>query len=147
MQRSAAERTLDVLVVEDNPADIRLMREAWQGIATPFRLHVVSDGDEALTFLRRQPPFADVPRPGIVILDLNLPRCDGRELLGNVKVDAGLRQIPVVVLTTSDRPADILESYELHANCYVIKPIGLDPALHALRAIAEFWFTVASLPS
>ena len=147
MQRPNIERMVEVLMVEDNPADVRLAMEAWREMGVSHHLSVARNGDEALAFLRREPPHGRAPRPDLMILDLNLPRKDGRELLTELKVDPVLRRIPVIVLTTSNRDHDIARSYDLQASCYIVKPVGLDPALRVMRTIAEFWFTVASLPS
>jgi len=145
MERRISERIFEVLMVEDNPADVRLAAEAWSGVA--HRLNVARNGEEALAYLRRRPPHHRAARPDLVILDLNLPRSDGRELLSELKTDPGLRRIPVIVLTTSDGLLDIQRSYDLQANCYIVKPVGLDPALSVMRAIADFWFGVVALPS
>lgn len=133
---------LDVLLVEDDPGDARLAIEAWKEGAVPGRLHVVSDGDEAMRYLRR--PDAD--RPDLLLLDLNLPRKDGREVLAEIKGDPLLRRIPVVVLTTSQADPDVLRSYDLHANCFVAKPLDLEGFLHVLKSIAEFWGRTVLLP-
>jgi CheY-like chemotaxis protein len=137
---------VEVLLVEDNPGDVRLTREALKEGSVRSRLHVARDGVEALAFLRRQGEHAGVPRPDLILLDLNLPRKDGREVLTEIKADATLRQIPVVVLTSSRAEEDIRRSYDLHANCYIAKPVELDRFIHVVRSIEEFWFNVVELP-
>jgi CheY-like chemotaxis protein len=140
-------RPIEILLVEDSPGDIRLTREALRDTKVANRLHVVTDGEEALAFLRHEPPHAGVPTPDLVLLDLNLPKKDGREVLAEVKSDPALRKIPVVVLTTSQAEQDIIESYELHANCYVTKPVDLEQFVQIVMAIENFWFTVVKLPN
>ena len=137
---------IEVLLVEDNPADVRLTRLALQGGAIEKHLSIAADGESALAFLRHQGPYADSPRPDLILLDLNLPGKSGHEVLAEIKQDKDLRTIPTVVLTTSDREHDIKLSYELAANCYVTKPIGLNPFLQAVRRIEDFWIRTASLP-
>jgi two-component system, chemotaxis family, response regulator Rcp1 len=139
-------KRMDILLVEDNPADIRLTREALMEWKRPSRLHVAKDGEEALEFLRREGRFSAAPRPDIVIIDLNLPRKDGRELLAEMKQDDSLKCLPVVVLTTSRAEQDISRTYEMHANCYVIKPSGLEEFMAAIRSIDTFWSEVVTLP-
>jgi CheY-like chemotaxis protein len=146
MPRAAEARVVEVLIVEDNPADVRLAKEAWRECGVPHHVRVATNGEEALEVLRCEGVHEGAPRPQLVVLDLNLPRMDGRELLERMKSDPELCRIPVVVLTTSDRDLDIRNSYQLQANCYVVKPVGLEPALRVMQAIASFWFTVASLP-
>jgi len=138
---------VEILLVEDNPGDVRLAREGLSECKIRNNLHVVDDGVKAMAFLRRQDEYARAPRPDIVLLDLNLPRKDGREVLREVKEDENLRTIPVVVLTTSKAEEDILKSYSLHANCYVTKPMGLQQFLDVVRSIEDFWFTIVKLPS
>ncbi len=140
---------VEILLVEDNPADVRLTREALREGAGGLRhrLHVVEDGVQALAFLRREAGYWEVPRPDLILLDLNLPRKDGREVLQEIKADPELRSIPVVVLTTSRSEEDVLRSYQLHANCYVTKPVDLDQFLEVVRRIEAFWLGVARLPS
>jgi len=140
------DRPAELLLVEDNPADVRLTVEALREARVPNRLHTVSDGVEALAFLRRAAGYRDVPRPDMILLDLNLPKKDGREVLAEVKNDPDLRQIPVVVLSTSSAERDILESYQLHANCYLTKPVGLEQFIALIRRFEGFWFGAASLP-
>lgn len=138
---------IEVLLVEDNPADIRLTREALAEGKVRNNLHVAPDGVVALELLRREGPYADAPRPDLILLDLNLPKKNGRELLAEIKEDESLRQIPVVVLTTSEAEEDILRSYQLHANCYVTKPVGLEQFLNVVRQIDSFWLEVVKLPN
>ncbi len=136
-----------ILLVEDNPGDADLVREALRDNKVCNELHVMKDGVEALAFLRRQGPHAQAPRPDLILLDLNLPRKDGREVLEEIKADPDLKRIPVVVLTTSKQEQDILSAYNLNANCYVTKPMDLDQFLHVVRSIDTFWFSIVSLPS
>jgi CheY-like chemotaxis protein len=137
---------IDVLLVEDDPGDVLLIEEAFADNKVRNRLHKVSDGVEALAFLRREGDYADVPQPDLVLLDLNLPRKDGREVLAEVKSDEALQQIPVVVLTTSKAEEDVLRSYKLHANAYVTKPVDFDRFIEVVRQIDEFFVTVVKLP-
>lgn len=137
---------VDILLVEDNPGDARLAVEALKEGNISNRLHVVPDGVEAMAFLRREGKYADAPRPHVVLLDLNLPRKDGRQVLAEVKSDEALKRIPVVVLTTSQAEQDINKSYELHANCYITKPVDLDRFITVIRSIEDFWCTVVKLP-
>lgn len=140
-------RPIEILLVEDNPGDVRLTREALRGGKVQSTLHVAADGVEALAFLRQEGAHRGAPRPDIILLDLNLPRKNGREVLAEVKSDPGLRQIPVVVLTTSMDEQDVMTAYEYHANCYITKPPDLEQFLAVVRSIEEFWFTIARLPS
>ncbi|MET8762987.1 response regulator [Lentzea sp. NPDC004782] len=137
---------IDVLLVEDDPGDALMTQEAFEHHKIRNTLHVVKDGVEALAFLRREGEYADAPRPGLILLDLNLPRKDGREVLAEVKADAELRSIPVVVLTTSDAEEDILRSYSLHANAYVTKPVDFERFIEVVRQIDDFFVTVVKLP-
>ena len=137
---------VELLLVEDNPGDVELTREALAEARVRNRLAVVSDGVEALRFLRREGPHAGSPRPDLILLDLNLPRMDGREVLAAIKRDPALRRIPVVVLTTSEAERDILEAYQLHANAYIVKPVDLDQFLGVVRSIESFWLAVVKLP-
>ncbi|MET0398611.1 MAG: response regulator [Longimicrobiaceae bacterium] len=139
-------RPIDILLVEDNPGDVRLTREALREGKIRNNLHVARDGVEALAFLRREGEHADAPRPDVILLDLNLPRKSGREVLSEVKQDPALRQIPVVVLTSSNAEEDILRAYDLHANCYISKPVDLEQFIKVVRSIEDFWFTVVKLP-
>ncbi|HEX9939680.1 MAG TPA: response regulator [Longimicrobium sp.] len=137
---------VELLLVEDNPGDVELTREALAEARVRNRLAVVSDGVEALRFLRREGPHAGSPRPDLILLDLNLPRMDGREVLAAIKRDPALRRIPVVVLTTSEAERDIVEAYQLHANAYIVKPVDLDQFLGVVRSIESFWLAVVKLP-
>jgi CheY-like chemotaxis protein len=137
---------IDVLLVEDDAGDVLMTQQAFEHHKLRNSLHVVSDGVEALAFLRREGEFADAPRPGLILLDLNLPRKDGREVLEEVKNDASLRSIPIVVLTTSQAEEDILRSYNLHANAYVAKPVDFERFIHVIRQIDDFFVSVVKLP-
>jgi CheY-like chemotaxis protein len=137
---------IEVLLVEDDPGDVLLIREAFDDNKVANRLHVVSDGVEALDFMRREREYRDAPRPDLVLLDLNLPRKDGREVLAEVKGDEQLRSIPVVVLTTSQAEEDVLRSYDLHANAYVTKPVDFDRFIGVVRQIDQFFVSVVKLP-
>ena len=138
--------SIEVLLVEDDPGDVVLIQEAFEDNKVRNRLHCVSDGVDALRFLRRQDEFADAPRPDLILLDLNLPRMDGREVLQALKADADLRSIPVVVLTTSEAEEDVVRSYSLHANAYVTKPVDFDRFIEVVRQIDEFFVSVVRLP-
>jgi chemotaxis family two-component system response regulator Rcp1 len=137
---------VEILLVEDNPGDVRLTREALKEGKVYSNLHWAKDGVDALEFLRREGPHANAPRPDIILLDLNLPKKDGREVLSVIKRDDSLKHIPVVVLTTSKAEEDVLRSYELHANCYVTKPVDLDKFIMVVKSIDRFWLTVVTLP-
>jgi two-component system, chemotaxis family, response regulator Rcp1 len=139
-------RTIDILLVEDSPADVRLTREALKEAKVLNHLHVARDGVAALAFLRKQGDYAGSPRPDLILLDLNLPKKDGREVLAEIKQDEGLRLIPVVVLTTSSAEEDIVRSYGLHANAYVTKPVDLAQFLKVIQSVEEFWLAVVTLP-
>jgi CheY-like chemotaxis protein len=138
---------IEVLLVEDDPGDVLLIREAFEDNKVANRLHVVADGVEALEFMRQTGEHADAPRPDLVLLDLNLPRKDGREVLAEVKNDDALRTIPVVVLTTSQAEEDVLRSYDLHANAYVTKPVDFDRFIGVVRQIDQFFVSVVKLPN
>lgn len=140
-------RPIDVLLVEDDPGDVLITREAFEHNKLKNRLHVAQDGEEGLNYLYRRGEFADAPRPDLILLDLNLPKYDGRQLLEKIKSDPDLAQIPVVVLTTSSAEEDILKSYKLHANAYVTKPVDLDQFMKAVRQIDEFFVQVVRLPT
>ena len=140
-------RPVEILLVEDNPGDERLTREALKEGKVYNNFHWVKDGVEALDFLRRKGKYADVPRPDIVLLDLNLPKKDGREVLFEVKNDDQLKRIPVVILTTSKAEEDVLKTYNLHANCYVTKPVDLEQFIRVVKTIDQFWLTVVTLPN
>lgn len=146
MEGQTMGRPIEILLVEDNPGDVRLTKEALREGKVCNNLWVAEDGEKALDFLRRNGDHATVPRPDLILLDLNLPRVDGRELLAEIKADPELRRIPVVVLTTSKAEEDILRTYDLHANCYVTKPVDLDQFINVVRAIEDFWLTVVKLP-
>lgn len=139
-------RAAEILLVEDNPGDVRLTREALRDAKVRNRVSVAADGEEAIAFLRRQGPYAAAPRPDLILLDLNLPKKDGREVLSEVKADDNLRRIPVVVVTTSSAERDIIGSYQLHANCYVTKPVDLGQFLLVVKSIEDFWLTIVKLP-
>jgi chemotaxis family two-component system response regulator Rcp1 len=139
-------RGIDVLLVEDDPDDVYLTREALATTKLRINLHVAEDGVEAMQFLRREAGFADSIRPNLILLDLNLPRMDGREVLAQVKTDPKLTDIPVVILTTSKEEEDIARSYKQHANCYISKPVDLDKFRTVVNLIEDFWFTVVKLP-
>ena len=139
--------TIEVLLVEDDPGDVLMTREAFEQHKLRNTLHVVSDGVEALSFLRQEGEYADVPRPDLVLLDLNLPRKDGREVLAEIKADPQLRRTPVVVLTTSEAEEDVLRSYDLHANAYVAKPVDFDRFIDVVRRIDSFFVPVVKLPN
>jgi two-component system response regulator len=139
-------RPIEILLVEDSPADVLITREAFMDAKLLNTLHVVEDGIQALEFLRRQGAYAAVPRPDLILLDLNLPRKNGREVLAEIKADTELKSIPVIILTTSSADEDILNAYDLHANCYVIKPVGFENFLKAVQSIQDFWFSVVALP-
>ena len=139
-------KPIEVLLVEDDAGDVVLVTEAFEHNKVHNRLHTVQDGVEALQFLRREPPFADAPTPDLILLDLNLPRKDGREVLEEVKADPALRRIPVVVLTTSKAEEDVLRSYDLHANAYVTKPVDFERFIEVVRQIDEFFVSVVKLP-
>jgi two-component system, chemotaxis family, response regulator Rcp1 len=137
---------VEILMVEDNPGDVRLAMEVLKEARVHNRLSVTKDGVDALAFLRRQGPYAEVSRPHLILLDLNLPRMDGREVLKEIKADPDLRRIPVVVLTSSQSEEDILRAYDLHANCYITKPVDFDQFIKAVRTIEGFWLTIVNLP-
>lgn len=145
MIRQGAE-AFDILLVEDNPGDARLVVEALREGPAANRLTVVRDGVEAMSYLRREGSYSEAVPPHLILLDLNLPRKDGRQVLAELKEDPALRRIPVVVLTTSQAEQDIIKSYDLHANCYITKPVDLDRFLTVMRSIEDYWCTVVSLP-
>ena len=146
MNRPSLVRPIEILLVEDNPGDARLTREALSEGKVHNNLHHARDGVEAVAFLRREGAFANAPTPDIILLDLNLPKKDGREVLSDLKADPRLRCIPVVVLTTSEAEQDILRSYELHANCYITKPVDLEKFIAIVRGIEDFWLAIVTLP-
>jgi CheY-like chemotaxis protein len=137
---------IEILLVEDNPGDVRLTFEALKENKVHNNLHVAEDGAEAMKFLRREGKYTDAPRPDLIVLDLNLPKMDGFEVLEEIKSDQILKRIPVVILTTSQADQDIIKSYNLHANCYVTKPFGMKQFVEVIRAIEEFWLTIVKLP-
>jgi chemotaxis family two-component system response regulator Rcp1 len=143
------ERTtpVEILLVEDNPGDVRLTQEALKESKVTNNLSVAEDGVEALAFLQREGKYADAPRPDLLLLDLNLPKKDGRELLEEIKADDNLKRIPVVVLTTSKAEEDILRMYDQHANCYITKPIDFDQFIDVVKSIEDFWLTIVKLPT
>ena len=138
---------VEILLVEDNPGDIRLTKEALKEGKLLNKLYVAEDGVEALRFLRREGEYADAPRPDLILLDLNLPKMDGREVLEEIKSDGQLKLIPVVVLTTSKAEEDILKVYNLHANCYITKPVDLNQFLEVIKSIKDFWLAIVRLPN
>ena len=137
---------VDILLVEDNPADVTLTEEALQESKLANRLMVAEDGVQALAMLRRQGVHAQLPKPDLILLDLNLPRMGGREVLAQIKSDEALRRIPVVILTTSKAEEDVFQSYDLHANCYITKPIDLQQFIKVVKVVDEFWLTIVRLP-
>lgn len=140
-------KPIEILLVEDNPGDVRLTIEALKEAKVINHLTVVKDGMEALAFLRRQGSYTAAPRPHLIVLDLNLPKKDGREVLADIKADDRLKRIPVVVLTTSQDEQDVLKSYNLHANCYITKPVDLDQFVRVVRSIEDFWLGIVVLPA
>ncbi|MDQ1641554.1 MAG: hypothetical protein QOJ90_905 [Actinomycetota bacterium] len=147
MTQPIVARQIEVLLVEDDPGDVLMTREAFEDHKVQNQLHVVNDGVEAMAFLRREGEHADAPRPDLVLLDLNLPRMDGREVLNAIKSDPDLASIPVVILTTSEAEEDVLRSYSLHANAYVTKPVDFDRFIKVVRQIDDFFVTVVRLPN
>ena len=139
-------KPIEILLVEDNPGDARLTREALSQSKVRNNLHRASDGEEAIAFLRREGAFASVPTPDLILLDLNLPRRDGREVLEDIKNDPSLKHIPVVILTSSQAEEDIIRSYQLHANCFITKPVDLEQLTKVVQGIEQFWFTLVKLP-
>lgn len=138
--------SIEILLVEDSPGDVRLTREALNEARVSNRLHVASDGVEAMQFLRREGKYANAPRPDLVLLDLNLPRMDGRQVLAEIKSDPKLKTVPVIVLTTSDAECDVLKSYSSHANCYLVKPVDVDSFFEQVRSLEGFWLAVVKFP-
>ncbi len=137
---------VEILLIEDNPGDVRLTEEALKEGKVRNNLSVVADGVEAMAFLRREGKYAASPRPDVILLDLNLPKKDGREVLAEIKRDSHLKRIPVVILTSSEAEQDILKTYNLHANCYITKPVDLEQFITVVKSIETFWFTVVKLP-
>ena len=146
MNSDTAMRPIEILLVEASPADARLAVDALKDAKVGNQLHLVGDGVETMRFLRQEGQYADAPRPDLILLDLNLPRMDGREVLAEVKSDPGLRRIPIVILTVSKAEEDIVKSYDLHANCYITKPVDLDQFMNVVRQIEGFWLTIVKLP-
>lgn len=140
-------RPVEFLLAEDNPGDVRLTKEALRESKISNNLNVVPDGVEAMAFLRREGKYADAPRPDVILLDLNLPKKDGREVLAEVKADPSMRLIPVVIITSSEAEQDVLKTYELYANCYVTKPVDLEQFIKVIQSIETFWLTIVTLPS
>ncbi len=140
-------RPIEILLVEDNPGDIRLTQETLREFELRNHISVAKNGEEAMAFLRREGPYVDAVHPDIILLDLNLPKKDGREVLAEIKADEKLRRIPVVVLTTSSAEQDVFRTYDLHANCYITKPVDLDQFGAVIRALQEFWFKIVRLPT
>ena len=146
MTTNGSGKPIEILLVEDNPGDVRLTAEALKEGKVRNNMHVVGDGEQAMAYLRRETGYENAVRPDLVLLDLNLPRKDGREVLADMKEDDELKRIPVVVLTTSKAEEDILKTYDLHANCYITKPVDLDQFIGVVKSIESFWFSVVSLP-
>jgi chemotaxis family two-component system response regulator Rcp1 len=146
MKATGGGMALQVLLVEDSPGDVRLTQEAFREANMSIRLHVASDGVEAMAFLRQEGDHAHAPRPDLILLDLNLPKMDGREVLAHIKADESLKKIPTVILTTSDAEVDIVKSYQLQANCYLSKPVQLDAFESLVKSINDFWLVRAKLP-
>jgi two-component system, chemotaxis family, response regulator Rcp1 len=146
MDLSAFPRPIEILLVEDNPGDVHLTREVFKEARMQNNLHVAMDGVEALSFLRREGTYAQAPRPDLILLDLNLPKKDGREVLAEIKQDESLKRIPVVALTTSRSEEDILKTYNLHVNCYIIKPVDFEQFMGVIKGIEGFWLTIVKLP-
>jgi two-component system, chemotaxis family, response regulator Rcp1 len=147
MDNRPLDKGIEILLVEDNPGDVRLTKEALKDGKVLNNLNVVADGVEAMAFLRKEGKYADAPTPELILLDLNLPKKDGREVLSEIKNQQDLKRIPVVILTSSAAEQDIVKSYNLHANCYITKPVDLDKFIHVVRTIEQFWLTVVKLPS
>ena len=139
-------KAVEILLIEDNPGDVRLTIEALKESKIMNNMHVVDDGIEALSFLKKEGIYKDKPRPDLIILDLNLPKKDGREVLGEIKSDDYLKQIPIVILTTSEAEEDIIKSYELHANCYITKPVNMEQFIKVVKSVGDFWFSIVMLP-
>ena len=146
MNEKTYPKPVDILLVEDNPGDIRLIEENLKEFKVGNNLHVVKDGEEAMAFLCKKGKYRDAPRPDLVLLDLNLPKKDGREVLEEIRADKDLSTIPVVILTSSKAEEDIAKAYKLHANCYITKPVGLAQFVRIVRAIENFWLSIVKLP-
>ena len=143
---SGSSRAIEILMVEDNPGDVRLTQEALKDAKVLVTLNVATDGDEALKYLRHQAPYESATRPDLILLDLNLPKRDGREVLAAIKSDDSLKRIPVVILTTSRAEEDVMRAYQLNVNCYVTKPVDFEQFTRIVQAIEEFWLTIVTLP-
>jgi CheY-like chemotaxis protein len=143
---TSSHQHVEILVIEDNPADVRLIEEALKEGKFDNHLHVAEDGVEALQYLRREGPYVNAGKPDLILLDLNLPKMDGREVLARIKSDESLKNIPVVVLTTSKAEDDIMKTYNLHANCFITKPVGIDQFIKVVREIEDFWLSIVKLP-
>ena len=139
-------KDIEILLVEDNPGDVRLTKEALKDCKMRNTVYVVEDGEEALSFLYKEGKYADAPHPDLILLDLNLPKKNGKEVLSEIKENPKLKRIPVVILTTSKAEEDILKTYDLHANCYITKPVDFDQFISVVRRIEDFWFTIVKLP-
>ena len=146
MNQQTIGKPVEILLVEDNPGDVRLTIEAFKEGKVSNNLHVVQDGIDALAFLHREGQYNDVPQPDVILLDLNLPKKDGREVLAEIKKEPDLKRIPVVILTTSEAEQDILKTYDLHANCYITKPVDLEQFITVVKSIETFWLSVVKLP-
>ena len=146
MRDEKSKISIDILLVEDNPGDVRLTQEAFKEGKIDNNLHIVKDGLEAISFLRKEGKYADAPTPDLILLDLNLPKKDGRDVLAEIKEDATIRRIPVVILTTSGAEEDIIRTYDLHANCFITKPVDMDQFINVVKYIEDFWFTIVKLP-
>ncbi len=140
-------RSVDILLIEDNPGDVDLTRDAFEESKMNNSLYVVEDGEEAIEFLYKKGKYSDAPRPELIILDLNLPKKDGREVLEEIKVDDNLKRIPIVILTTSKAEEDVLKTYNLHANCYITKPLDFEQFLQVVKSIENFWMSIVVLPN
>jgi len=147
MNSQIAERPMEILLVDDNPGDARLTAEALKDGEVENRLHTAKDGMEAIAFLRRKGRYIDAPRPDLILLDLNMPRMNGRQVLAEIKEDSALKHIPVVILTGSRDMDDIVKTYDLHANCYVTKPIDFEQFIMVMKSITDFWLTLVKLPT
>jgi chemotaxis family two-component system response regulator Rcp1 len=147
MKQQDNSKVVDILLVEDNEGDARLAIEAMRDSKIRNKLHHVSDGEEAMAFLRKEGKYVKAPRPDLVLLDLNLPKKDGRQVLAEIKNDDELKRIPVVILTVSSAEEDILKSYNLHANCFITKPIDLSQFMKVVRSVEDFWLTIVKLPN
>jgi two-component system, chemotaxis family, response regulator Rcp1 len=146
MTANLSRQRVEILLVEDSPGDVCLTQEGLKGAKIPHRLHVVSDGEQAVSFLQRKQPFEKAPRPHLILLDLNLPKLNGCEVLAHIRKDPSLKRIPVVILTTSDAESDIQASYELQANSYVTKPVSFEQFMHAIKTIEGYWLELVKLP-